>query len=122
MLKDVLRKIRNENELTQFEVASLLNIDRSTYTYYETGKTNPDIYQLSKIAKIYKVTPNDLLGFDTSGNSSVMLSDKSSMLKKSSSEGGITALSTDEKKLVYFFRLMSGKEKEELLADLKEKL
>ena len=40
---------------SQKNVADLLNVNRSTYTYYETGKTTPDPMTLNRIAKIFGV-------------------------------------------------------------------
>lgn len=50
-----LKRARQHRGLTQQEVAEQLNIDRSTYTYYETGRTTPTIYQIIEISKILKI-------------------------------------------------------------------
>ena len=47
--------------MTQQQVADRLRIERSTYTYYETGKTKPDIATLIKLAKIYNISYTQLL-------------------------------------------------------------
>ena len=36
-----LKYYRSECKLTQQDVADLLGLERSSYTYYETGKTEP---------------------------------------------------------------------------------
>ena len=41
-----LKYYRSECKLTQQDVADLLGLERSSYTYYETGKTTPDIETL----------------------------------------------------------------------------
>ncbi len=56
-----LRRIREKNNMTQHEVASLLNITRSAYTYYETGRTQPSIRNIVTLAKIYKITTDEIL-------------------------------------------------------------
>ena len=66
MLKERLRYLRNLHGFTQKQVADALNIERSTYTYYETGKTHPDLNAIVKIAKIYSVTLDYLLVGDNS--------------------------------------------------------
>lgn len=43
------------------EIAKILNCSRSTYTYYETGKTTPSISVLKLLAKIYNVSLMELL-------------------------------------------------------------
>ena len=39
--------------MSQAEVSKLLGIDRSTYTYYETGKIRVPLAVLDKLAEIY---------------------------------------------------------------------
>ena len=57
-----LKYYRENCELSQQQVANALNVDRSTYTYYETGKTNPDSYALIKLADYFGVTIDYLVG------------------------------------------------------------
>lgn len=47
-----LREARN---LKHHHLARALHIDRSTYSYYELGKTIPDLYTLYRIALYYEV-------------------------------------------------------------------
>ena len=61
MISYWLKYYRHECGLTQQQVADRLKIERSTYTYYETGKTKPDINTLIKIAKVFNVNYIDLL-------------------------------------------------------------
>lgn len=52
---DVLRKLRTDRGLTQKAVAEALNINRSTYSFHESGKTLPDFQRVSALAKIFEV-------------------------------------------------------------------
>ncbi|MBQ8133186.1 MAG: helix-turn-helix domain-containing protein [Clostridia bacterium] len=61
MISYWLKYYRHECGLTQQQVADRLKIERSTYTYYETGKTKPDINTLIKIAKVYNINYTQLL-------------------------------------------------------------
>lgn len=56
-----LRSIRKTCNLTQQQVADELEIDRSTYAYYETGKTTPSIFTLMKLAQLYQVSIDNIL-------------------------------------------------------------
>lgn len=56
-----IKQLRKSNHLTQVEVAQYLKIDRSTYAYYEIGKTVPTIYTIQKIADFYEVPFDSLL-------------------------------------------------------------
>lgn len=50
--------------LTQKDVAKILNIDASSISSYETGNATPPTEVLMKIANIYKVTTDFLLGLE----------------------------------------------------------
>ncbi len=62
MLSDRLKLLRNNAKLSQQQLADILGIDRSTYTYYETNKTNPSIPLLLKLSGIYGITVDELVG------------------------------------------------------------
>lgn len=57
-----LRESRTESEYTQKQMASFLRITQQTYSDYETGRTNPDIDTLIKIADILNVSVDYLVG------------------------------------------------------------
>ena len=58
---EFLRRVRDVVGLTQQNVADALGLDRSTYSYYETGKTEPNIRGLKILAKLYNLTIDDLV-------------------------------------------------------------
>ena len=58
----ILRKLREERGLTQKQVADYLNLDRSTYSYYETGRTKVSADTVVKLAHFYQVRYTTLLG------------------------------------------------------------
>ena len=47
---------RTAEGYTQALVARLLRVERSTYAYYETGKTVPDLYSVYVLSKLYGVS------------------------------------------------------------------
>jgi transcriptional regulator with XRE-family HTH domain len=57
-----LKELREEASLTQKDIAEALGIDRTTYTKYETGKSEPDFETTSKIADYFNVSVDYLLG------------------------------------------------------------
>lgn len=61
-INEKLKYYRAKNNFTQTQVSAALGIDRSTYSYYELGKTIPSINMLSNIAKLFNVAIFDLLG------------------------------------------------------------
>lgn len=60
-LGNKLKKIRILRDLKQNEVAAALGIDRSTYTYYETGNITPPVFTLLKLARIFGVEISEIL-------------------------------------------------------------
>ncbi len=64
LLPKRLKQLRGFHLLTQNEVAPVLHMDRSTYAYYETGKNQPEIETLMKLARFYSVSVDFLLGMD----------------------------------------------------------
>lgn len=61
-----LRILREKCGYTQQQLANVLNIDRSTYSYYESGKTTPDISSLVLLSQVFSISLADLLGRDDS--------------------------------------------------------
>lgn len=61
----LLRLLRRANGWSQREVAERLHVDRSTYAYYETGRSQPHYETLVSIAELYGVSVDFLLGKNT---------------------------------------------------------
>lgn len=62
ILQATLKQIRTEKEIPQAILSAELNIPRSTYACYETGKILPDILTLWKIADHYGISLDELVG------------------------------------------------------------
>ena len=62
-----LKKYRKQAKLTQQEVADRLDIPRSQLLRYEKGVNELPIRYLIKLCKIYNITPNEMLSYQ-SGN------------------------------------------------------
>lgn len=62
ILQQRLIGLRQKEDLLQRDIADQLHIDRSTYSYYERGKTNPPLDILIKLADYFGVTTDYLLG------------------------------------------------------------
>ena len=54
-LPELLKRYRENCALSQGQVAEALSVDRSTYTYYEIGKTAPSINTMMKLIKILDI-------------------------------------------------------------------
>ncbi|HEN3191461.1 TPA: helix-turn-helix transcriptional regulator [Streptococcus agalactiae] len=57
-----LRLMRKTKSLTQKEIAPLLGIKQNTYSDWETGKSEPNLENVVKLAKLFKTTTDFLLG------------------------------------------------------------
>ena len=55
-----IRKIREEREITQEQLALNAGLNRAYIGYIERGERNPSTDTLVKIAKALKVSPKDL--------------------------------------------------------------
>lgn len=61
---NTLKEIRLSKNLSQENMASVLNISRTAYTKYETGDSFPNIQTIKTICEVLKVSANYLLGID----------------------------------------------------------
>lgn len=105
-----LRACRERCGLSQRQVAEALGLERTTYTYYESGRTEPNLTTLVKIAQIFCVDVSALLP-DENGDTPLRDSDNSA-------PNPIYSLSKDEQNLLISFRLLSDKEKKRILAKI----
>lgn len=60
--KDRLKALRNEKKLTQAKLAAMLNYGSTAIANYESGRNQPAIADLKKIAHIFDVSLDYLLG------------------------------------------------------------
>ena len=57
-----IRDLREDNDLTQSEIAKILGCTQQTYSRYETGEITIDINSLIKLAKFYNTSLDYLVG------------------------------------------------------------
>ena len=62
-----LRKYRTEQGLIQKKVAQAICVDRTTYTKYEMGTTEPSLATFLTLCQILNASPNQLFGWDEEG-------------------------------------------------------
>lgn len=62
---NIFKKCRVASKMSQKEAASILNVVPSTLSKWETGVATPDQTILPKIADLYNVSVDYLLGRDT---------------------------------------------------------
>ena len=63
-----LRESRKRKGYTQEQTAALLGVAKSTYTGYEKGVREPDLFKIQRLIEILGVDSSWLLGIDESGD------------------------------------------------------
>lgn len=62
IFRERLLELRKLNKLTQTHVAEHLNISQPSYIRYENGNAEPTLDNLVKLADLFEVTTDYLLG------------------------------------------------------------
>ncbi len=57
-----LKDLREDKDLKQDEIASILNISQTNYSKYELGKINIPVNSLIKLSSFYNTSVDYLLG------------------------------------------------------------
>ena len=65
VLGDRIKLCRKKMKLTQIELAEMLNVSQGSVTSWETEVRKPDIEMISKLADVFGVTTDYLLGRDS---------------------------------------------------------
>ena len=102
-----LKQIRSTAGYTQQDIAQILKTDRSTYAYSESGKTEPNIRSLRRIANLYAISVDELI------NCRIEPSVRKLSAPDPSDTEALSALrklSRDERSLVMLYRACSNKE------------
>ena len=113
-----LRTLRAKARMTQKQVAQILNLDRSAYAYYETATTFPDYQTLVRLAKMYRVTADYLLGLEdgTEAGGAVRPRAQREALAQADSAQPLIAATPEERRCLLTFRAMTPEGREELLS------
>ena len=62
--KEVIVILRNQNNMTQEELAEKVFVTRQAVSRWETGETTPNIEALKQLSALFNVSINTLLGSD----------------------------------------------------------
>lgn len=69
MRYEKIRNLREENDLNQTQLATILNIAQTTYSNYENGNREIPISILIQLSKFYNVSLDYLLGLTKNSKS-----------------------------------------------------
>lgn len=114
MLSQKLRDLRKRCNYKQWQVAEVLNISRSTYSYYELGKSSPDLATIGKLAKLFHVSYEELLDEEPE-SARVHDSQNSRNSFYDKRKPSLAALEQDEITLIMYYRLMKESDQKKLL-------
>jgi Predicted transcriptional regulators len=116
LLNQRLKHFRTSSGLTQQQVADVLGLDRSTYAYYESGKTTPDIKSVNKLLKLFNISYYELM--EEPDPTQLAVSDPDSAQDDEEDKLHIYDLSKAEKRLVIYFRVLSPNQQKDLLQSI----
>lgn len=68
MLSENLYNLRKLHKLSQEQVADRLGVSRQAVAKWETGETAPDIHNCLALARLYDVSMDDLVNYDSAGS------------------------------------------------------
>lgn len=120
---EVLRKLRTERGLTQKAVADALNVDRATYSFHETGKTQPDLFRIGELAKIFAIPVEVLVDLLANPEKTESARAKCRAPKKVSAHpDSLGQLFPEEKSLIAVFRRCDPASRQEIYQTAKEKV
>ncbi|MDR2932481.1 MAG: helix-turn-helix domain-containing protein [Oscillospiraceae bacterium] len=57
-----IRNMREDNDLSQTQIAGIINVAQRTYSGYESGTRNIPVQAVIKLARFYKTSTDYLLG------------------------------------------------------------
>lgn len=111
LLKEQLRKFREDRNYTQQYVSNYLQVTRAAYTNYENGVRLPDIYTLDKLARLYNISIEAFL------YPKQLYNTYKELHNLSYDHGRIPEVGMDEKEklMISRFRELSQRDQDELL-------
>lgn len=81
MLKDVLRKIREQKGLPQSKIAEILGVSPAAYSTYEMGTRDVSSDKIVTLAKFYGVTTDYLYGIEENSKSEISMEERKHIKK-----------------------------------------
>lgn len=120
LLKDKLRELRSDMDLTQEEVGKYLHMTRQGYAHYEEGTRNPSNQILLQISKLFRVDISELINKDTTPIDVIILREIETYIKieqdpKVARTTRRKQISSENKKLIKMYNKLSTHEKESIL-------
>ena len=110
-LGEKLKSLRKQCAFTQQQISDALGIDRSTYAYYESNTTQPNVEALKKLAQIFNVSVDYLVGYEGRRSRSFVVNDDP-VTQEEMYDFSIpcyaSELSSDERELLLYYRAIDN--------------
>ena len=115
-IKSMLIAYRKENNLRQEDVANALGMaDSSTYRSWETGRSSPKSEMLVKIAQMYNISLDTLMGNTAKTNESrFAVSSGNKYNDDVYGDRYLSELQNNEKLIIMKYRQLNSEDKEKL--------
>ena len=110
---DRLKQAREQAKLTQYQVATMLGIAKSTYSGYETGKSEPSMNNIANLMRILDVRPEFL--WQDEMNEQLRYEQPDHRVQRTE----MWAQSSDEEELLFAYRSLIPSAKETVLATVR---
>lgn len=114
-LAEKLKSLRKRAGLTQQQVADAVDIKRSAYAYYEIGKSFPKLAVMKKLAALYSISVDELIGDEQEAE---LHADSNGFDLGWRTTDAFNQLSDFEQSVLLKVRLMSIADREKLVAFL----
>ncbi len=115
-LAENLKKFRAQLELTQGDVAKLINKDRSSIAKYESGAAYPPFAVLRRLAKLYDVSMDELCGNAPAPVITLRSDDKPEKVYSTL----ISKFDKQEQLTILKFKMMDDEKKQDFMRILRE--
>lgn len=120
---DVLRRLRIDCGLTQQAVADALHINRSTYSFHESGKTQPDFQRVTALSKLFDVPLERMVELLSNPGETESAAEKKRAFKKVAAQPmHLGELKPEEKSLIAVFRRCDAASQQEIYQTAKQKV
>lgn len=120
VLAERLHMLRVASGMKQEDIANYLGISRSSYTYYELSRSKPDYDSLIRLASLFRVSVDYLIGKTNFPDASrrVRVEDDTPK-KKEVKEMTLGDLTDSERHLLYLFRLLPEDDQLDFLQEIR---
>lgn len=110
VIRERIKKLRKSVGYSQEELAELLYVHQTAVSQWEQGRTMPDLYMVKKLAEVFGVSTDFLLGNKSEKKRAAYITDEDIMFVLFGGEKGVTPAMYEEVK--QFAEMVKLREKE----------